>query len=285
MNKTLLAACALALLAAIALSSCGKAPQDTSDSGFHELRQELRELRAKLNRLHKAKADTTQVHVSFESAPFWFAESRNSLFASMVVFPKEAKLEQWAQGLYDFPPAHERRPSAVYPDIGFYAEALKPFLEGLAECGDGEHPARLRAVGFASTSELAPENIPDELNNKFQEERRKCCSTAPCSCCRSKEKNHSDLFNLVVANLRAQYTAAMVEQLITRISAQGQILIEPHRWCRHSDMAAERHFKDGGPDSYDTTRGLMNRRVELRVLDLPGCTSFQSARRIRLPNV
>lgn len=284
MNKTLLAACALALLAAIALSSCGKVLQDTSDPGFHELRQELRELRTKLNRLHKAKTDTAHVHVSFESAPFWFAESRRSLFTSMVVFPQEAKAKQWAKGLYDFPFTHESCPSAVCPDIAFYAKALEPFLGGLAGCGDEEHPVRLRAVGFASASELSPENMTDELSNQFQEERRKCCPTAPCSCCRSKEERDSDLFNLVAADLRAQHTAAMVEQFIVEIGAEGRILIEPHRWCRHSEMVAERHFKDGGPDNYNTYRGLMNRRVELRVLDLPGCTNFKSAKRIRLPN-
>ena len=102
MCKVPIAASALALVVVFGLSSCGNGSQGMSNSEVDELRQELQQLRNRLSRLHQATTGTTHVHVRFESAPFWFAESRESLFASMVVFPNEAKAESWAEGLYEF---------------------------------------------------------------------------------------------------------------------------------------------------------------------------------------
>lgn len=87
---------------------------------------------------------------------------------------------------------------------------------------------------------------------------------------------------LIVANLRAKHTADMVREFINECGAKGRIEIEPHRWCSYSEMVTQRHVKDGGPEGYDTSRGLMNRRVEPRVLDLPGCMNFDPARRVPL---
>ena len=288
MHKIPAAALALALVMAIALSSCGKGSQDASNSDSQELRRELKELRIRLNRLHRAKTGMTHVDVRFESAPHWFAESRQSLFASMVVFPNEAKAELWADGRYERSNAQGDDGSAVHPDKRLHKTTLKPFLKGLDKCGDAENPVRLQAVGFASTSGLTSGKTPTEVKEKLDEERRRRRSSAACSCCESSKENDSDLFNLVVSNLRAKHTATMVKEFAKQLGAEGSIEegsieIEPHQWCRHSEMVAQRQVQDGGPNNYDTYRGMLNRRVEVRVLALPKCTNLDPAKRIPLP--
>ena len=280
MQKVSIGGFVLALVMAFALSSCGKAQPGASNSEVHELRQQLQKLRTRLSRLHQAKTGTTHVHVRFESAPFWFAESRRSLFSSLVVFPKEAKVGSWVKGSYECPYAKVDGPTAVHPSRVFHSETLKPFLDGLALCGDESRPVRLQAVGFASTSGLTPSTVAQGVKEKLAEKRDRLA--ASCSCCSPAEESDSDAFNLIIANLRAKHTADMVGELINENGAKGQIVIEPHQWCRHSEMVAQRHVEDGGPENYDTNRGLMNRRVELRVLDLPGCMNLDPARRIPL---
>ena len=283
MCKVPFAASVLALVMAFALSSCGNGSQGTLNSEADELRQELQRLRNRLNRLHQAKMGTTHVHVRFESTPLWFAESRESLFASMVVFPNEAKAESWAEGLYGFSEGQENSSNAVRPDRGFYYHTLKSFLGSLANCGDAEHPVRLQAVGFASTSGLTPENTSQGVEEKLAEERERLRSSTPCACCAFAGESDSDTFNLIVSNLRAKHTAAMVAEFVEQLGVESSIQIEPHQWCRHSEMVVQRQVQDGGPESYDTRRGLLNRRVELRVLDLPGCMNFDPAKRVPLP--
>lgn len=282
MCKIPIVASALALVVVFGLSSCGNGSQGPSNVEADALREELQRLRNRLNRLPQATMGTTHVHVRFESAPFWFAESRESLFTSMVVFPNEAKVESWAEGSYEFSDGQENSQNAVRPDRDFYYHTLKSFLGSLAKCGDAEHPVRLQAVGFASTSGLTPENTPEGVEEKLAEERERLRSSTSCSCCPSAGQNDSDTFNLIVANLRARHTAAMVMELAKKLGVEGSIQIEPRQWCRHSEMVAQRQVRDGGPENYDTRRGLLNRRVELRVMDLPSCMNFDPAKRVSL---
>lgn len=282
MQKVSIAGFVLALVMAFALSSCGEGSQEDSNSDVEYLERQLQKLRTRLNRLQQAKTGTTHVHVRFESAPFWFAESRRSLFSSLVVFPKEAKVESWGadDSLYERPYAQVDGPTAVHPSRAFHSETLTPFLDGLALCGDESRPVRLQAVGFASTSGLTSGKVSQGVKDKLAKERGRLA--ASCSCCSPAKESDSDAFNLIVANLRAKHTADMVGELINECGAKGRIEIEPHQWCSHSEMAAQRHVEDGGPGNYDTSRGLMNRRVELRVLDLPGCMNFDPAKRVPL---
>lgn len=47
-------------------------------------------------------------------------------------------------------------------------------------------------------------------------------------------------------------------------------------WCSHAAMTTER----GGEDGEDRGKGLMNRRVEVRLAVLPGCLNVDPDNRI-----
>ena len=106
--------------------------------------------------------------------------------------------------------------------------------------------------------------MPKELLEKRYGNRIK----AKAEPCESKEvedeTDHSNMFNLLIANERAVNAAEMLREIVPTKDA---FIIKPIPWCSYAAMAVKRGFDDGG----DPIKSLMNRRVNVRLAVLPNC--------------
>ena len=211
----------------------------------------------------------------FRFAPPWFNADQRSLFTSYVVFPAEARLEEWLRDPDES--CESASPSAaVCPDRGFHQEVTGPFLDALAQCATEDKKVTLRTVGFASSSGVSySKTVRDALEREYGqhiEEIKDHCDGGP----RADNPNVSDMFNLLVANRRARNAAEMLRGL----TSNEKFDIEHKPWCSHGAMVEQRHHKDRSKGKYDDARGLMNRRAEVRLVDLAGCLNVHPDNRI-----
>lgn len=201
---------------------------------------------------------------AFRFAPPWFNADQRSLFTSYVVFPEEAKFEDWISGGSEVCGGDEP-PASVCPETTFYKKTMWPFLEELSRCATTER-VQLRTVGFASSTRLNESlgGRADELEGYYENH-----IDAVAELCDDKrvgnETNHSKMFNLIIANERAANAVAMLEEIVS--AKEDAFVIEAIPWCSYKAMALERQFDDGG----DPIKGLMNRRVEVRLAAVPSC--------------
>jgi len=283
-----------------------------------------------IKNIMRAKTGHSHIHFYFENNRPWFAESKQALFTSMVVFPKEAQVEEYVCDGNCYAscsleckvesiegPARsclrndgtcveecKVNAAAVCPDKAFYKNMFVPFLRELARCGNADNQVVLQTVGFASSSEpkiLKPE-VREALRKKLQEMDLNCVrEDGEKSCCRLKgscgaggtacnlDDTESDsllprAFNLHMAELRARNVKNMLKEIIEK-EELGQVIkgtTEP--WCSYQEMCKQRGFTDtagcGKESRYDTELGLMNRRVEVRVVALPGCLNLSPENRV-----
>ena len=208
---------------------------------------------------------------AFRFAPPWFNSDQRSLFTSYVVFPEEAKLEEWLgeEANEGCPRKDGRTPSSVCPDTGFYRRAMGPFLKGLSQCAT-DKKVELRTVGFASSTRLNDVEEDDEAALRRRYAGHLAAMAADCV---DKEKERLEdislMFNLLIANERAVNAAAMLWDIVPK-EAKDDFDIRAEFWCSHASMEAKRAWDDHG----DTTIGLMNRRAEVRLAALPGCVDI-----------
>ena len=80
------------------------------------------------------------------------------------------------------------------------------------------------------------------------------------------ETDHSNMFNLLIANERADNAATMLQEIVAKMPKDA-FTIKAIPWCSYAAMADERDFDDGK----DPIKGLMNRRVEVHLAVLPNC--------------
>ena len=223
---------------------------------------------------------------NFRFAPPWFNADQRSLFTSYVVFPKEAKFKAWNDGLYESCNG-DHASAAVCPEYGFYKKAMAPFLTGLAQCGTKGKEVKLRTVGFASSSGV--HNLSPEEAAKLNDRHVKHIRAISQSCQGewkpdgSKSLRDSDKLNLIIANMRAARTGEMLRAFATELGLDA-FDIKDKPWCSHDSMADERKHDDGGGSDYDSGKGLMNRRVEVRLVHLPGCLNVDPDNRIDVTN-
>lgn len=223
---------------------------------------------------------------NFRFAPPWFNADQRSLFTSYVVFSKEAKFEAWNEDHYESCNGDDAS-AAVCPEHGFYKQAMTPFLTGLAQCATKGKKVKLRMVGFASSSgvhNLSPKNAT-KLNDRHAKHIRaisKSCQGEP-EPDDSRSLRDSDKLNLIIANMRAARTGEMLRTLATELGLDA-FDIKDKPWCSHDSMADEQKHDDGGRGGYDSGKGLMNRRVEVRLVDLPGCLNVDPDNRIDVTN-
>ena len=226
-----------------------------------------------------ATEQTAHMHhttFAFRFAPPWFNSDQRSLFTSYVVFPEEAKLEEWLGDEVDegCPRKDGRMPSSVCPDTAFYAKAMGPFLKGLSRCAT-DKKVELYTVGFASSTGLDDVEEDDEeaLRQRYEEH----LATIAEDCLGEKEEleDRSLMFNLLVANERAVNAATMLQDLIPE-EAKGDFVIKAMPWCSHANMKEQRSWDDRG----DTAIGLMNRRAEVRLQAIPGCVDIDPDNRL-----
>ena len=125
----------------------------------------------------------------------------------------------------------------------------------------------LHMVGFASSTTLNEswKGREDELNQRYHNHVE-----AEAERCQGKrvedEPDHSNMFNLLIANERAVNAAATLQEIAAKMSKDA-FTIKAIPWCSHAAMVKERAFDDGR----DPIKGLMNRRVEVRLVALPNC--------------
>ena len=216
---------------------------------------------------------------AFRFAPPWFNADQRSLFTSYVVFPVEAQFEEWIASEPEDICDQDEPPASVCPDTAFYEEAMVPFLKGLSQCATTKK-VELHLLGFASSTrlreELEDDWREDELRNRYNSHIGEI--TAKPGDCRGESKPGEDdsaKFNLLIANERAAKAAKMLKGLVPKES-KSAFAIKEVPWCSHDAMVEERKFKDYG----DPAKGLMNRRVEVRVATLPGCLNVEPDKRI-----
>ena len=222
---------------------------------------------------NNAAPSTHNIHhttFAFRFAPPWFNADHRSLFTSYVVFPEEAKFEDWIDGDPAERCSQEPAPASVCPETTFYKKTMGPFLEGLSQCATNEK-VQLHLVGFASATGL--KKPLDDASAKKLLDRYKARR------CEGKkvedETGYSNMFNLLIANERAVNAAAMLEDLVPA-ELKNAFAIKAIPWCSHTDMANERDGEDGEGRG----KGLMNRRVEVRLAVLPGCLNVDPDNRI-----
>lgn len=214
---------------------------------------------------------------AFRFAPPWFNADQRSLFTSYVVFPEEAKFKDWISGDPRKTCERDEPPASVCPDAEFYKKAMEPFLKGLAQCATTKQ-VELHLVGFASSTGLN-EPLADKGEETLLEERYDSYIAAESELClgkktESERDNPSAMFNLLISKERADKVAGMLRALVpTELKSAFAIKVIP--WCSHAAMA-ERRSEDGG----NPAKGLMNRRVEVRLAALPGCLNVDPDNRI-----
>ena len=240
------------------------------------------ELVGALKTIQTASQNTHHIHLStfaFRFAPPWFNADQRSLFTSYVVFPVEAKFEEWIASDPEEECSKGDARTSVCPDTAFYEKAMTPFLKGLSQCATTKK-VELHLLGFASSTRLR-EPQEDESKKKLDERYEEFIAdiTADTESCRGErargEEDHSKRFNLLIANERADRAAEMLKGLVPK-EPENAITIEAILWCSHAAMVEEREFKDEG----DPAKGLMNRRVEVRVATLPGCLNVEPDKRM-----
>jgi len=281
-----------------------------------------------IKNIMRAKTSHSHIHFNFENNMPWFAESKQALFTSMVVFPKEAKVEEYVcdgNCYASCSPKCKERPvknsvrsclrddgtcveeckvnaAAVCPDKAFYEGMFVPFLHELARCGNADNQVVLQTVGFASSSEpeifdrkKLREKLQKEMNlNCVREDGKKSCCRLKGSCgaggtaCKLDDTESDSLlpraFNLHMAELRARNVKIMLDEIIGAKDLDQFIKVTTEPWCSYQEMCKQRGFTDtagcGKESRYDTELGLMNRRVEVRVVALPGCLNLSPENRV-----
>ena len=86
---------------------------------------------------NSASQVTRNIHhttFAFRFAPPWFGADHRSLFTSYVVFPEEAKFEDWIGDERGEICEGEEAPASVCPETAFYKKTMGSFLEGVSHC-------------------------------------------------------------------------------------------------------------------------------------------------------
>ena len=252
------------------------------------------------------------IHVNFENtAPLISNQSDNKngkipLFTTRVFFSEEAKLEGWLDSKKnekcekDHPDsecsqhASDFDSPAVKPNKHLYTSDFLPALKGLSDCGSTEQKVKLEIEGFSSSSGVLAtleflDNNDKEKKWQIQKELEKVEEGNKKSCYERASGNGdqrlSNAFNLCIAELRARNVKDMLDEIIKsdeKIREEHIKLVRPE-WDSYSDMCQQRGFpdtrKEGETECYDTDLGLMNRRVEIRFMELPECTTSSQSNR------
>lgn len=214
------------------------------------------------------------------------------LFAVMATFSEEAKLEDWRAGKYekkkdciDSQDSPDSALCAVKPDKTFYGATFDSFLKGLSACGTADNTVMLQTVGFASSSGILSTlsklegEAKEEVETKLKYGNKNSCYKRAAGS-GSDDRRLSNAFNLCIAELRATNVKNMLIEMIAADKSIDNDAIEviPHKWDSYSQMCQQRVFpdtkKEGEKQCYDSELGLMNRRVEVWVMELPECTNF-----------
>lgn len=210
------------------------------------------------------------VHITFQNLMPLAIRDAESGFVSLIIFPEEAKIEDWYRGIYEnCQQTAQTGGNAVCPETAFHKKLLDPLLSELAECASANRSVRLEVVAFASSSIVT--NLTQAQKEAMDREVQEIGRACPCA----SDQCYAEKFNLIAANLRAENAVQMLQSFI----GARPIKVEYKPWKSHCEMVKHRDYDDRAPyDQYIPNKGLMNRRAEIRIDSLPGCALF------RLPN-
>ena len=228
--------------------------------------------------VHNNNIHNNNIHhttFDFRFALPWFNADRRSLFTPYVVFPEEAKFEDWVdesnKGCIG-----DDAPAAICPESRFLKQAMGPFLTVLAEC-KRESVVELVTVGFASSSGINNQLGEDNeqlLNDWHRDHIDDVSEHCQGDSMNSNKVDHSAKFNLLVANKRAANTRDMLHDMLRKLVPTTDAFdIKDKPWCSHASMVAERAHHGRGEGS-DPSIGLINRRAEVRLVELPRCVDI-----------
>ena len=210
----------------------------------------------------------------------WIVGNVQSFFSSAVVFPRDATpddLEKDGEDALKLNPQDEQ----------FYRAVYKPLLADLTRCGTSDNKVKIELSGFASTSNI---NSGTPQKEKIRQE----CSDIEE---RLKQQDDSDkhpdikeVFNLCVAERRAESVKVMLESFLDNTEQKHAFDFTVKKWDNlkqmqdqttkifcdapsHTSVISSQDNKDSCPENgqYNSTRGLMNRRVDIAITDTPRC--------------
>ena len=207
------------------------------------------------------------VHITFQNLMPLALRDAKSGFVSLIIFPEEAKIEDWHRGVYgNCQQTAQAGGNAVCPETAFHKKLLDPLLSELAECASVDQFVRLEVVAFASSS------VVTNLTEPQKEAIDRDVPEIDCACLCVSGQCYSEKFNLIAANLRAANAVQMLQSFI----GARPIKVEHKPWKSHCEMVKHRDYDDRAPcGQYVPNKGLMNRRAEIRIGSLPGCAFFR----------
>lgn len=178
---------------------------------------------------------------------------------STVFFLEEAKFADWADDC-----------GLKTPSFDAYESGVLEFLRPFGRCAsDAEERLLLQLRGFASSSGL--ETLQDRSGLEGCGPWVSCLARERCDPIDDSSgvarECIGNAFNVCVAEERARQTKRWMLGL-KPISERFEI--EVARWSGYRKMAAEQ-IQDRENDVYDDTTGVLNRRVELTVVDTGTC--------------
>jgi len=219
----------------------------------------------------------------------WIVGNVQSFFSSAVVFPMDAKPED----LMAEAEAEAENALALAPeDRQFYQAVYKPLLADLKRCGTSDNKVKIELSGFSSTAKI-------ESCRHWNTIRDACLGIKPeqqtCEITKSDESSIiNEVFNLCVANKRAEHVKGMLEDFVEDIEPQenvfeftvkeweslGQMQKQTNKIFCDAPKPSNKQPTDSGQDNkgicpkdgkYNPTRGMMNRRVDVAITDTPLC--------------
>ena len=215
----------------------------------------------------------------------WIVGNVQSFFSSAVVFPMDAM----PQDLSD-----ESRKGAVRlsdADKDFYAAIYGPLLVDLARCGAPGKPVKIELSGFSSSSSIKSHSQSEEIKKRCPNQDNKVKSDGIKD--PNKMSRINQVFNLCVAETRAEYVRGMLASFVKEKNIKSIFDFTVNSWGSLDEMRyqTEKIYCDGPKrtenrdktgagngkeaqsclEKYDRTRGLMNRRVDIAIVETPYC--------------
>lgn len=223
---------------------------------------------ALLHRLHAMLADR-QAPKTYN---FWlwgdhpFANQCPRELPTFVFFPHEAQLDAWMRRDYDKPcPSTHQKSTPVCASLSLYEDYVRRFRNALQNCPSDVTTLRVRGFASSSVIRATTDKEKGELRKKFDglAEPHGRCERVSGPKDGPPELNDDDgeIFNLLVAEHRARNVKKMLEA-----ADLGSISVEKAVWCSYGDMVEARRVVDRKDGEYDGVEGMLNRRVEIRVL-------------------
>jgi hypothetical protein len=173
-------------------------------------------------------------------------DPKKPLLLTYILFDRNADQDSYNNHDTDY---------SVWPDP-LYQQQIKNLVNALASCAEGEkNPVVVQIRGFASSNqwESASGEALDDIMETVDD-----------------VENYGEAFNFYIANKRAENVTTLVKK---EIGNRKSFQIQNFRWKKYKEMTDEMSFEDIDSASYLETRGFIARRVEIRILEAPGCVN------------